>query len=128
MSNTTVKTFKDLVVWRRAFELTAKIHRLTNSFPKYEMYGMSVRLRKTLRTILYNIAEGHKRGRTRAYVQVLRIAAGSAAELGSELLLAGQLGYSTKETGDQVLGIPAIVERMVGAPIHTPQYRLNSNP
>ena len=55
--------------------------------------GLSSELRKTSRSIVCNIAEGHKRWSTREYIHFLRISAGSAAELESQIMLANRLGY-----------------------------------
>ena len=53
MNGTAIKTFKDLIVWRKAFDLVVEVYRLTGEFPKHELYGLSSELRKTSRSILY---------------------------------------------------------------------------
>src|SRR5512139_236215 len=107
-----IRTFEDLVVWRTSFELTAQIYRSTNSFPKHERFGLSAELRKTSRSVLDNIAEGHKRGSTREYIQFLHIAAGSAAELESQPLLGEHPGYFGENCTTQILNLLAEVQRM----------------
>lgn len=56
-----IRTFRDLVVWQKAFELCVDVYRITELYPDRERYGMIAELRKTARSVLYNIAEGHKR-------------------------------------------------------------------
>jgi len=42
-----IQSFKDLTVWQRAFELCIKIYKITASFPKEELYGLTTHTRKT---------------------------------------------------------------------------------
>jgi four helix bundle protein len=92
-----VRTFKDLLVWQKAMQLSVEVYRLTKTYPGHERYGLTAETRKTSRSVPYNIAEGHQRGSTAEYIRFLGIAAGSAAELETQLLLADRLGY-LKET------------------------------
>ena len=46
-----VRTFKDLVVWQKAFQLCLDIYKFTRLFPKEERYGMTAGMRKTARSI-----------------------------------------------------------------------------
>ncbi len=68
---TAVRTFHDLVVWRKAFELCLDVYRITASFPAHEKYGITSELRKTVRSVAYNIAEGHRRSSTLEYIRFL---------------------------------------------------------
>ena len=115
MSTDRIRTFKDLVVWQKAFQLTVTLYRTTRSFPADERYGMTAELRKTSRSVVYNIAEGHKRASTAEYLRFLSIAAGSAAELETQLLLARELGYLPVDNADPVFALHGDVERMLDA-------------
>ena len=115
MSTPPIRTFKDLLVWQKALRLAVDLHRLTGSFPPEERYGLSAELRKTARSVAYNIAEGHKRGSTTEYLRFLGIAAGSAAELETQLLLARELGYLPDEKAKSLLALHAEIERMLDA-------------
>ena len=96
MGGAGIKTFKDLIVWQKAFELSIEIYRFSSEFPKPELYGLASELRKTSRSIVYNIAEGYKRWSTVDDIRFLRISAGSAAELETQIMLADRLGYFFK--------------------------------
>jgi four helix bundle protein len=115
MSTDRIRTFKDLVVWQKAFQLTVTLYRVTRSFPADERYGMTAELRKTSRSVAYNIAEGHKRSSTAEYLRFLSIAAGSAAELETQILLARELGYLPADNADPVFALHGEVERMLDA-------------
>ena len=98
-----IKTFKDLVVWRRGFRLGLDVYCATRSFPPDERFGLVAELRKTARSVVYNIAEGHRRRSTAEYVRFLSIASASGAELETQLLLARDLGYFAGKQAEELL-------------------------
>ncbi|HEX2876981.1 MAG TPA: four helix bundle protein [Polyangiaceae bacterium] len=110
-----VRTFHDLVVWRKAFELCLDVYRVTTSFPAHEKYGITSELRKTSRSVAYNIAEGHRRRSTTEYIRFLDIAHGSAAELETQLYLSRALTYLDEQGTDVLLQRLFEVERMLTA-------------
>jgi len=118
-----IRTFKDLLVWQKAMRLSVEVYRLTRNYPDHERYGLTAETRKTSRSVPYNIAEGHKRKSTADYMRFLSIAAGSAAELETQLLLADQLGYLKEGAGEVVLALHAEVERMLEALIRSLRAR-----
>ena len=108
-----VRTFKDLVVWQKAFKLCIEIYKFTADFPAEERYGMTAEMRKTARSIPYNIAEGHKRRTTGEFIYFVGIASGSGGELETQLLLARALEYSSEEKSEELLSLYGEIERML---------------
>jgi four helix bundle protein len=88
-----VRCYRDLNVWQRAIDLTVNVYQLTARFPKHETYGLSSQMQRAAVSIPSNIAEGHARDSTKEYLHHLSIAAGSQAELETQLIIAGRLGY-----------------------------------
>lgn len=88
-----MQSYKELIVWQKALHLCEQGYIITNSFPKSEVYGLTFQIRKCLVSIPSNIAEGQRRGHLAEYIQFLRIAFGSGAELETQLLIAKQIGY-----------------------------------
>lgn len=86
-----VQNFKELIVWQRAMEVVKEVYRETAKLPKEEMFGLASQMRRCAVSIPSNIAEGSKRGSKADYVRFLNIADGSAAELETQILLAGDL-------------------------------------
>ena len=127
MGGAGIKTFKDLIVWQKAFDLSVEIYRLSSEFPKHELYGLSSELRKTSRSIAYNIAEGYKRWSTVEYVRFLRISAGSAAELETQIMLADRLGYFSKDAAQRIGQMLLEVVRMLDALIRSLATRAKPN-
>ncbi len=108
-----IKSFKDLIVWQKAIDLCVEIYRATRAFPAEERFGMIAELRKTARSLPYNIAEGHKRPTTADYLRFLGIAAGSGGELETQILLAERLAYFSPEQARDLLDRYREVERML---------------
>jgi four helix bundle protein len=119
MSVNYVKTYRDLIVWQKAFNLAVEIYRVSSEFPRHELYGLSAELRKTSRSIVCNIAEGHKRGGTAEYIRFLRISAGSAAELETQVMLADRLGYFSKDAAHRIVDLLSEIVRILDALIRT---------
>lgn len=82
------KSFRDLMVWKRAMQLTVAIYRLTNDFPRDEQYGLTNQIRRSAASIPSNIAEGQGRLSVGEFKQFLGIARGSNFEVQTQLEIA----------------------------------------
>ena len=89
------KTFRDLLVWRKAHEFALSIYTLTAAFPKQETYGLSIQMRRAAVSVPANIAEGFRKRGKADKVRFLNIAEGSLEESRYYLILAGDLRYAT---------------------------------
>ncbi|MDO8302205.1 MAG: four helix bundle protein [Sedimentisphaerales bacterium] len=87
------KSFKDLIVWQKAYKLVLKIYKVTVGFPKFETYGLAQQIRRAAVSIPSNIAEGYCRKHSAEYKQFLSIAYASLAEVETQYLLSIDLGY-----------------------------------
>ena len=106
------RTFRDLVVWRKAHEFVLATYRFTAGFPKQEMYGLCSQLRRSAVSIAANIVEGfRKRGRADK-VRFMNTAEGSIEESRYYLILAEDLGYG--ETKDLMTALEE-VSRLLNA-------------
>ena len=88
-----IKNYKDLNIWKRSIELVEDIYRLTKSFPKEELYGLTSQMRRAAVSIPSNIAEGFTRFHNKEYKQFLYIALGSCSELSTQIIIASRLKY-----------------------------------
>ncbi len=91
-------SYRDLVVWQRAIQMTVAIYRLSAGFPKDEMYGLTSQLRRAAVSVASNIAEGYGRGSRGEYKQFLGMARGSICEVQTQLTIARELDYGSPET------------------------------
>ena len=86
-----LNSYRDLIVWQRGIELVCAIYTLTEQFPREEIYGLTAQMRRASVSIPSNIAEGRRRGTRKEYVQFLRIAFASGAELETQIEIAKRL-------------------------------------
>jgi four helix bundle protein len=87
------KTFKDLVVWQKAHELTLNIYKVTKEYPKEEIYALTSQMRRASVSIAANIAEGYKKKSKPHKLNFLNIAEGSLEEVKYYLILSKDLDY-----------------------------------
>jgi len=92
-----VKDYKDLKVWQKGIEIVDKIYLITAKFPKEEVYGLVIQMRKAAVSIPSNIAEGFVRHHTKEYKQFLYISLGSCAELDTQIIISHRRKYITNE-------------------------------
>jgi four helix bundle protein len=88
-----MKTYKELIVWQKGITLCEHIYTVTRTFPKSEVYGLVSQMQRSAVAIPSNIAEGQRRGHVQEYIQFLRIAYGSKAELETQLYVANKVHY-----------------------------------
>jgi four helix bundle protein len=51
-----VQSYQHLIVWQKAMDIVAEVYRVTRTFPKEEMYGVTSQLRRAAVSIPSNIA------------------------------------------------------------------------
>ena len=87
-----MKDFRELIVWQRAHQVVLKVYKVTKSFPKKEMFGLTSQMRRAGISVAANIAEGCGRKTDADLRRFLVIAFGSGNELEYPLLLSHDLG------------------------------------
>ncbi len=97
------QSYRDLKVWQNSMTLVEGCYRLTQGFPKEEVYGLSSQLRRAAVSIPANIAEVYGRGSRPTYLHFLKIAQGSLKELETQLLLSHRLGFDSNLLSEPLL-------------------------
>ncbi len=92
-----VNSYKDLLVWQQAIDLTVNIYALTSNFPKSELFGLASQIQRAAISVPSNIAEGHARDSTKEYLRFISIALGSLAEVETQLVIANKLQFLNDE-------------------------------
>ena len=87
------KSFQDLIVWQKAHQLALSIYRYSNNFPKTEVYGLTLQMRRAGVSVAANIAEGFKKRTKADKCRFMNIAQSSLEECRYYLILSKDLGY-----------------------------------
>ena len=88
-----LKSFRELKVWQKSYDLCLEVFRITKMFPGEERYVLSSQMRRSALSIPSNIAEGYGRKTRADYIRILYIAYGSVCELDTQISLSGDLDY-----------------------------------
>ncbi len=91
-----IRSYKELTAYQKAYQLVLMVYKMTSLFPKEELYGLSSQMRRSAVSIPSNIAEGYMRG-SKEYIQFLKIALGSAAELETQISISKDLGFCKED-------------------------------
>ncbi len=108
-----LKSYQDLIVWQKSFQLSIRIFKITTFFPKSELYGLVSQMRRCAVSIPSNIAEGYTRGYRQEYIQFLKTAFASGAELETQLLISKELGYLDLKNFEEVNNLLTEVQKML---------------
>jgi four helix bundle protein len=107
-----IRGYEDLEIWKRGVELVTGIYSGTKDFPKSESYALVDQIRRAALPIPSNMAEGHARQHRKEFRQSLFAALGPLAELETQLIIAGKLGYLEKEKLNQSLSEMDVIGKM----------------
>ena len=78
--------YKDLEIYRIAFDLAVRIHQTSLKLPQFELYEQGSQIRRSSKRIKDTIAEGYGRRRYKAeYIRYLVFAQASCDETNSQL-------------------------------------------
>lgn len=98
-----IKTVKELLIWQKGLVLVRQIYQATKSFPREEVYGIVSQMRRSSISVPSNIAEGFRRRHSKEFKQFLNIGLGSLAELETQVLISGELGYLAADIKNSLL-------------------------
>ncbi len=107
--------FRDLQVWQQSMALARLVYALTEGFPRREVFGLASHIRRAAVSIPSNIAEGRGRTTDKSFALFLTQARGSLYELETQVELAGDLGYASKNQAAAVVAEAAKISRMIHA-------------
>ena len=101
------KGFRKLLVWQKAHQWVLLIYKLTENFPKHELFGLTSQMRRAAVSVAANMAEGYAAGGKGQFGRYLDIAQGSLAEVEYYLILATDLKYITQSEYEQAENLRA---------------------
>ena len=108
-----LKTYKDLIVWQKAMDLTVEVYRLVKFLPREETYALSDQMRRAVVSIPANIAEGQGRNSTKEFINFLAMSRGSQTELETQLQICIRLNYISEAQAGVALGLCQEINKML---------------
>lgn len=92
-----MKSFRELEVYQMSYSLAIKVHRMTLTLPKYEMYEQGSQVRRSTKSIKDNIAEGYGRKRYKnEFIRFLVFSHASCDEALSQLTMIDEIHFESK--------------------------------
>ena len=122
-----VKSYKDLIVWQKAMEMTIALYQIVKKLPKEETYALSDQMRRAVVSIPSNIAEGTSKTSPKEQFHFLEISYGSLMELMCQTEIAFDLCYINKEQFCQIEEEIGNIYRMLSSMQASLKSRLQSN-
>lgn len=107
-----VADYRDLIVWQKGLDLVELVYRVTQCFPREEVYGLTSQLRRAAVSVQASIAEGQGRSTTAEFLHFLSIAHGSLKEVETHAFIPARLGYITERTQSELLNLTTQVGRL----------------
>ncbi len=106
-------SFEDIIAWQKARELNIEIYTLTKEANFKNDFALSDQIRRSIISVSSNIAEGFERETNKEFIRFLYIAKGSIGEFRSQLYLAYDIKYITKENFDGMLKKASEISKML---------------
>src|SRR5882724_8409982 len=110
------RSFRDLIVWQKAHQLVLDVYKMTKSFPREEIYGLTSQIRRSSASVAANIAEGFRKRSAADKARIMNIGQGSLSETEYYLILSQDLLYANT---DELLAKADEVGRILDAYINS---------
>jgi four helix bundle protein len=98
-----MQSYKQLLAWQQSMVLVSEVYRVTKTFPREEIYGLTSQLRRCAVSVPSNIAEGQGRSTRGEFLQFLGHSRGSLFEMETQLIIAADLAYLDQHNQDAVI-------------------------
>jgi len=95
-------SYRELIVWQKAITMVTEIYRATRSFPREETYGLTSQLRRSAVSVASNITEGQGRNSRPEFRHFLGVARGSLLEMETQIVIATNLGYLSRDAENRL--------------------------
>ena len=93
MDREPAKRFEDLIVWQKSHALTLRVYKVTKTYPRDELFGLTSQMRRSAVSVTANIAEGFSKKSKPDKARILNISQASLEELRYYFILSRDLGY-----------------------------------
>lgn len=97
MQETKITNFKQLQTWKIGHKLVLSVYKITKTFPREELHGLTNQMRRAAVSITSNVAEGFGRKGLKEKIQFYYLALGSTTELENQLIISRDIHYINNE-------------------------------
>ncbi|SRR6266851_254652 len=108
-----IRHYQELIVWQKAMDLVVFTYKITAGFPREELFGLSLQLRRAAISIPSNIAEGQGRNTTKDFLHFLAVARGSLQEVETQMVISERLAYTSAQTSGAFFELSSEVGRLI---------------
>jgi len=121
-----IESFKDLIVYQKAYKLAMDIFEISKKFPKEEKYSLTDQIRRSSRSVTSCLAESWARRRyIKSFVNKLVDSLGEENETEVWLDYSFDCKYIEEETHKKLMDDYKEVRRMLISMINTPEKWCN---
>ncbi|MEB3342076.1 four helix bundle protein [Okeania sp.] len=109
---------REQYIWKRGVKVAINCYKITQTFPRSELYGLTSQIRRSCVSVPSNIAEGYGRTSKAEYIRFLRIALGSLRELDTQLIIAKAVKLAKPEQFISIIKEVDELQRLIIATIN----------
>ena len=114
-----ITSFTKLIAWQKGHQLVLEIYKITEKFPRQEMFGLISQIRRAAVSVTSNIAEGFSRISYKEKIRFYSMSLGSLTEIQNQLLVAKDIGYISLDNfnnlASQTVEISKIINGLIKA-------------
>lgn len=121
--NPKIKSFTDLIAWQEAHKLVLMVYKVTQSFPKEELFGLVMQLRRAVISVTSNLAEGFSRSSAKEKMHFYSIALGSHTEVQNQLFASRDLKFIELEEFNKIADQTVQVSKLINGLIKSTSNR-----
>ncbi len=107
------RSYRDLLVWQKSMRLVTDTYKITQSFPKNELFGLTSQLKRAIVSVPSNIAEGQGRNSVKEFIYHLSVAYGSLMEAETQIQIAANLAFVEQAVADKLIEQAAEIGKML---------------
>jgi len=114
-----MSSFTTLTAWQIGMELMKESYRLTEQYPKAELFGLTSQIRRASTSILANLAEGFSRRTHADKAHKYTIARGECSEVYALMLMSIELQYISQEQAQRAIALTQRTGKLISGLIRT---------
>ena len=108
-----MESFRDLIVWQKGMMMVKSIYDKTRGFPKEEIFGLRMQLRRCAVSVPSNIAEGSSRTLNKDFNRFLEYSQGSLYEMQTQIIISTKRKFISEESSENIENQITELQKMV---------------